>query len=146
MVQLFAARCSCVSILCVSLASFAAITLRVASQRVLVVVIVVYFVIVSGNFWLYPRMCRMSSSFEGENVSLQFVLQEEIAQVFESISCKIQHFDSIFVVFSDTSGEYLNSILKHGVPLSVLTINDLHIYRMYPKFSGLAACSENCKW
>jgi hypothetical protein len=36
--------------------SFAAITLCVASQRVLIVVIVIYFVITqSGNFWIHPR-------------------------------------------------------------------------------------------
>jgi hypothetical protein len=41
-VQLSATRCSCIAILWVSLGSFAAITLRVASQRVLIVP--VYFV------------------------------------------------------------------------------------------------------
>jgi hypothetical protein len=46
MVQLFATRCSCIAILWISLLSFAAITLCVASQRVfVVVVVVVYFVI-----------------------------------------------------------------------------------------------------
>jgi uncharacterized protein HemY len=47
MVQLSATRCSCISILLVSLMSSAAITLCVASQRVftVVVVVVVYFVI-----------------------------------------------------------------------------------------------------
>jgi hypothetical protein len=44
MVQLSATRCSCIAILCVSLVSFAAITLCVASQRVLSKVSV-YFVI-----------------------------------------------------------------------------------------------------
>jgi hypothetical protein len=44
MVQLSATRCSCIAILWVSLVSFAAITLYVASQRVFLV-IVVYFVI-----------------------------------------------------------------------------------------------------
>jgi hypothetical protein len=43
MVQLSAIRCSCISILWVSLVSFAAITLCVASQRVFI--IVVYFII-----------------------------------------------------------------------------------------------------
>jgi hypothetical protein len=47
MVQLSATRCSCIAILWVSLMSFVAITLCVASQRVfvVVVVVVVYFVI-----------------------------------------------------------------------------------------------------
>jgi hypothetical protein len=48
MVQLFATSCNCIAILWVSLASFAVITLCVASQRVfivVVVVVVVYFVI-----------------------------------------------------------------------------------------------------
>jgi hypothetical protein len=44
MVQLSATRCSCIAILLVSLVSFAAITLCVASQRVFIVVSV-YFVI-----------------------------------------------------------------------------------------------------
>jgi hypothetical protein len=41
MVQLSATRCSCIAILWVSLVSFAAITLCVASQRLFVVVVVV---------------------------------------------------------------------------------------------------------
>jgi hypothetical protein len=45
MVQFSATRCSCMAILWVSLVSFAAITLCVASQRVFIVAIVVYFVI-----------------------------------------------------------------------------------------------------
>jgi hypothetical protein len=43
MVQLSATRCSCIAVLWVSLVSFIAITLCVASQRVFIVV--VYFVI-----------------------------------------------------------------------------------------------------
>jgi hypothetical protein len=54
-VQLFAIRCSCIAILWVSLVSFAAITICVASQWVFIVVIVVYFVMTqSGNFWIHP--------------------------------------------------------------------------------------------
>jgi hypothetical protein len=45
MVQLSATRCSCIPILWVSLVSFAAITLCVTFQRVLVVVVTIYFVI-----------------------------------------------------------------------------------------------------
>jgi hypothetical protein len=44
-VQLSATRCNCIAILWVSLVSFATIILCVASQRVFVVVVVVYFVI-----------------------------------------------------------------------------------------------------
>jgi hypothetical protein len=51
MVPLSATRCSCIAILWVSLASFAAITLCVASQRVFIVVIV-YFVIDSVRKFL----------------------------------------------------------------------------------------------
>jgi hypothetical protein len=55
MVQLSATRCSCIAILWVSLVSFAAITLCVASRGF--IAIVVYFVTTqSGNFWIYPRM------------------------------------------------------------------------------------------
>jgi hypothetical protein len=43
MLQLSATRCSCMAILCVSLVSFATITLCIASRRVFVVIIV-YFV------------------------------------------------------------------------------------------------------
>jgi hypothetical protein len=46
MVQLSATRCSCIAILWVSLVSFAAITLRIASQRVFVVVF---------SIWLSPE-------------------------------------------------------------------------------------------
>jgi hypothetical protein len=52
MVQLSATRCSCSTILWVSLVSFAAITLCIASQRVFIV----YFVMTqSGNFWIHSR-------------------------------------------------------------------------------------------
>jgi hypothetical protein len=54
MVQLSATRCSCIAILWVSIVSFAAITLCVASQRVFVVV---YFVINSvWKLFIYPRI------------------------------------------------------------------------------------------
>jgi hypothetical protein len=57
MIQLSATRCSCIAILRVSLVSFAAIILCVASQRVFIVV--VYFVTTqSGNFWILPRIWR----------------------------------------------------------------------------------------
>jgi hypothetical protein len=36
--------------------SFAAITLCVASQRVVIVVSVYFFMTQSGNFWMHPRM------------------------------------------------------------------------------------------
>jgi hypothetical protein len=56
MVQLSATGWSCIAILWVSLVSFAAITICVASQRVF---IVVYFVMTqSGNFWIHPRTYR----------------------------------------------------------------------------------------
>jgi hypothetical protein len=45
MVQLSATRCSCIAILWDSLVSFAAITLCVSSQRVCIIIVVVYFVI-----------------------------------------------------------------------------------------------------
>jgi hypothetical protein len=55
MVQLFASRCSFIAILRVSLVSFAAITLCVASQHVFVV-IVVYLLTPSGDFCIHLRM------------------------------------------------------------------------------------------
>jgi hypothetical protein len=54
MVQLCATMCSYIAILWVSLVSIGAITLRVTSQRVFVVV--VYFIMTqSENFWIHPR-------------------------------------------------------------------------------------------
>jgi membrane protein YqaA with SNARE-associated domain len=50
MVQHSAARCGCIAILWVSLVSFVAITLCVASQRVFVVDFVMT---LSGNVWIY---------------------------------------------------------------------------------------------
>jgi hypothetical protein len=65
MVQLSATRCSCIAILWVSLVSFAAITLCVASQRVFVVV-GVYFIIDSVRELLdtpsYLRLLRVHKS------------------------------------------------------------------------------------
>jgi hypothetical protein len=53
-VQLSATRCSCIAILWVSLVSFAAITLCVASQQVFIVVVVHFVMTQSGNFWIHP--------------------------------------------------------------------------------------------
>jgi hypothetical protein len=61
MVQLSAIRCSCIAILWVILVSFAAIALRVASQRVFT--LFDYFVMTqSGNFWIHPRKFRYRQS------------------------------------------------------------------------------------
>jgi hypothetical protein len=60
MIQLSATRCSCIAILWVSLVSFAAITLCIASQRVCNVV---YFVIdQSEKFWIHIRILFLSRS------------------------------------------------------------------------------------
>jgi hypothetical protein len=56
MVQLSATRDSCIAISWVSLVSFAAITLCVASQRVFVLVVVYFVMTQSGNFWIHPRI------------------------------------------------------------------------------------------
>jgi hypothetical protein len=53
MVQLSATRCSFIAILWVSLASFAATTICVASQ---IVFVVITLSIQSGNFWIYSRI------------------------------------------------------------------------------------------
>jgi hypothetical protein len=59
MVQLSATRCSCIAILSVSLASFTAITLCVAFERVFIVVLV-YFVIDSVRKLLdTPLYCKL---------------------------------------------------------------------------------------
>jgi hypothetical protein len=57
-VQLSATRWSYIAILWVSLVSFAAITLCVASQRVYITVI--SFLTQSGNFWIHPQICQIS--------------------------------------------------------------------------------------
>jgi hypothetical protein len=55
MLQLSATKCSCIAILWVSIVSFAAITLCVASQRVFIIVIVYFIMTESGNFWIHRR-------------------------------------------------------------------------------------------
>jgi hypothetical protein len=55
MVQLSATRCRCIALLSVSLVSFAAIALCVASQRVFIVVEYISLWTQSGNFWIHPR-------------------------------------------------------------------------------------------
>jgi hypothetical protein len=65
MVQLSATRCSCIAILWVSLASFAAIIICVASQRVFIVVSV-YFVIDS------VRKLSDTSSYSHEDLLIIF--------------------------------------------------------------------------
>jgi hypothetical protein len=65
MVQLSATRRSCIAILCISLASCAAITLCVASQRVF---IVVYFVIYS------VRKLLDILSYNRKNNPLKYIL------------------------------------------------------------------------
>jgi len=52
MIQHCSTRCSCVAILWVTLVSFVAKTLCVASQRVFIVVD--FIMIKSGNFWIHP--------------------------------------------------------------------------------------------
>jgi hypothetical protein len=54
MVQLSATRCSSIAIMWISLVSFSAITLCVASQQVFIVVISLS--TQSGNFWIHPCM------------------------------------------------------------------------------------------
>jgi hypothetical protein len=76
MVQLSATRYSCIAILWVSLVSFAATTLCVASQRVFIVV--VYFVMTrSEKFWIYTRLyiCwPMKSGLHQTNLLLTYLL------------------------------------------------------------------------
>jgi hypothetical protein len=66
MVQLYASRCSCIAILWVSLVSFAAITLCVASQRMFFSLLLLMMSTQSGNFWIHPRIISwgMFNSFE----------------------------------------------------------------------------------
>jgi len=52
--QLSATRCSCIALLWVSLVSFAAITLCVASRPVFIVAVVYFVMTQSGNFWIHP--------------------------------------------------------------------------------------------
>jgi hypothetical protein len=63
--HLSSTMCCCIVSLWVSLASFAAITLCVASQRVF---IVVYFVMTqSGNFWIHPRIPKWAHFYTHVN-------------------------------------------------------------------------------
>jgi hypothetical protein len=72
MVQLSATRCSRIATLWVSLVSFSAIILCVASQRVFVVVVVVVVVSLStqsGNFLKYPHMREVNSKAFSHTIS-----------------------------------------------------------------------------
>jgi hypothetical protein len=62
MVQLSAIRRSCNAILWVSLVSFAAITLYVASQRAFILLFISLST-QSGNFWILPRALNEDVSF-----------------------------------------------------------------------------------
>jgi hypothetical protein len=67
MVQLSATRCSCIAILWVSLVSFAAITLCVASQQVFIAVSICFVMTQSGIFWIHPRIVRSFYAFRTSN-------------------------------------------------------------------------------
>jgi len=64
MVHLSAVRCSCIAILWVSLVSFAAVTLCVASQRVYNVVSVHFLIDSVRKIWIHPRI--FSDSWRNE--------------------------------------------------------------------------------
>jgi hypothetical protein len=72
-VQLSATRCSCIAILCVSLVSFAAITLCVASERVFIVVSL-YFVIDSVRKLLDTPSYDKCSMFVVKHLSMYVYL------------------------------------------------------------------------
>jgi hypothetical protein len=59
LVQLSATRCNCIAISWVSLVSVPAIILRVASQRVFIVVSVYFFVDSVRKFWIHPLVEKM---------------------------------------------------------------------------------------
>jgi hypothetical protein len=54
MVQLCATRCNCITILGVSIVSFAIITLCVAYQRVFIVISIYFVMTQFENFWIHP--------------------------------------------------------------------------------------------
>jgi hypothetical protein len=56
--ELSATRCSCIAILCVSLVTFAAINLCVASQRVFIVISVYFFINSVRTFWIHLRTAK----------------------------------------------------------------------------------------
>jgi hypothetical protein len=61
MVQLSATRCSCIAILWVIIVRFAAITLCVPSQRVFIILLLLFISlsIQSGNFLIHPRILNI---------------------------------------------------------------------------------------
>jgi hypothetical protein len=91
MVQLSATRCSCISILWVSLVSFAAITLCVAYQRVFIIVISLSTQF--GNFWVHPRMniiLAVGFSYNGRFYCCSF-LQSLMAVTYRSESAWLEN-------------------------------------------------------
>jgi hypothetical protein len=102
MLQLSATRCSCIAILWISLASFAATNLCVTSQRVFIVVSLYFVMTQSGNFWLLIRICFM-----------MLVSQGTIAQ------CMERKFSRLFALHLSCSVGSLNLSIQIYLILSV---------------------------
>jgi hypothetical protein len=77
MVQLCATRCSCIAILWVSLVSFAVITLRVASQRCLLLLLLLFILLStqSGKFGYTLVLQFPMTMFSEHGNDLQFLYQ-----------------------------------------------------------------------
>jgi hypothetical protein len=100
MVQLSTTRCSCIAILWVSLVSFAAITLYVASQRVFIVLIV-YFVIDSVRKLLdTPSYYILPSVNTSYRHSYDVILKSWMTKAYE------------FTLFSNIFSIKLNSVIN----------------------------------
>jgi hypothetical protein len=78
MVQLSATMCGCIGILCVSLVSFAAITLCVAPQRVFIAV--VYFVIDSVRKPSYMFISLPKNTAHCLNIRTDRIYLEDVVQ------------------------------------------------------------------
>jgi hypothetical protein len=80
MVQLSGNRCSCIAILWVSLVSFAAITLCVASQLVFIVIMVYFVMTQSGNFWTHRRIVRVTLQ-----LTVGWLVSQSVSQLSHSV-------------------------------------------------------------
>jgi len=103
-VKLSATKCSYIAILWLSLVSFGAITLFVASKLVFIVVSVYFLTTQSGNFWIHP--CMWSSCFSDMSIGHSSPLEWVVFDSDNKLKCIwiiILHLQKLVEVHKDIS-------------------------------------------
>jgi len=117
MVQLSATRCSCIAVLWVSLVSFTAITLNVASQRVLIVV--VHFVIDSVRK-LLDQLSYMALCCDGKLCDCTFVFATDD----NCYVCSVQNCQFVFRIRVPFSIRFWRTSLHIIYQIALLTYSE----------------------